>query len=247
MKNLTLFAGAAALTLAGTSFGAIYDNGPLITHPGAGFGGADVSAVQNVSLGMSLYGFGHQVLNDNYMADDFTVTGSGWTINTFTSFGYQTGGGSGGSTINEMHLAIWDGVPGAGGNIIWGDQTTDILISSTWTGIFRTLEDTMDANNRAIMANVGDVGGLFLPAGTYYASWQLGGTLTSGPWAPPISILGEINTGNALQSVDGGVTWNPALDSGSGGTQGMPFLIDYVPAPGTLCLLGLGLLRRRRR
>ncbi len=37
----------------------LYDNGPLVTHPGGGAGGADASAVQT-ALAMTLYGVGYQ-------------------------------------------------------------------------------------------------------------------------------------------------------------------------------------------
>ncbi len=60
-----------------------------------------------------------------------------------------------------------------------------------------------------------------LPAGTYWVEYQFGGTLASGPWAPPVSIVGQTTTGNALQKTSTG--WAAAVD----GTfpQGVPFLI----------------------
>jgi hypothetical protein len=62
-----------------------------------------------------------------------------------------------------------------------------------------------------------------LAPGTYWVEFQFGGTLSSGPWAPPVSILGQTTTGNALQKTSTG--WAQALDTGSGSVQGMPFLI----------------------
>ncbi|MBN1356953.1 hypothetical protein JXA40_11895, partial [bacterium] len=62
----------------------LYDNGPLVTHPGGGAGGADVSALQ-VSLSMNTLGFGAQFSYGNRMADDFEVTdASGWDITEIT-------------------------------------------------------------------------------------------------------------------------------------------------------------------
>ena len=50
----------------------------------------------------------------------------------------------------------------------------------------------------------------FLPAGTYWVDWQADGTLASGPWAPPVSILGQTTTGNALQFTSTG--WAAVTD-----------------------------------
>src|SRR4029078_3997860 len=50
----------------------VYDNGPLVTHPGGGAGGADASALQT-SQGMTIFGFGQQQAANNRVADDFTI------------------------------------------------------------------------------------------------------------------------------------------------------------------------------
>jgi len=59
----------------------LYDNGPLANSAGTGVGGQDESVLQTVTLEMNTLGFGHQVLNQNSMADDFTVPAAGWDIN----------------------------------------------------------------------------------------------------------------------------------------------------------------------
>ncbi len=51
---------------------------------------------------------------------------------------------------------------------------------------------------------------------------MLDGSLTSGPWVPPVTILGQTTTGNALQFTS---VWAPAIDTGIGTQQGLPFLI----------------------
>jgi len=45
----------------------------------------------------------------------------------------------------------------------------------------------------------------------------------TGPWAPAITTNGQAVTGNALQSLDNGVTFDPALDGGF--AQGFPFAL----------------------
>ncbi|MCL4263291.1 MAG: DUF4397 domain-containing protein [Anaerolineae bacterium] len=205
----------------------LYDNGPLVNSPGTGVGGADESVLQTVSLGMNTLGFGHQVLNGNRMADDFTIPpGSNWTIDEIVFYAYQTASPIT-STITQVNLRIWDGEPGNGGTVIWGDTSTNVMSSTVWSGIYRVTETTTGvATDRPIMASTVNLGGLSLPPGTYWLDWQSDGTLASGPWAPPVTVNGQTTTGNGLQSLtDNGVTWGPANDSGTLTQQGFPFLI----------------------
>jgi uncharacterized repeat protein (TIGR01451 family) len=205
----------------------LYDNGPLVTNPGAGSGGADASALQT-AVGNNTLGFGHAVTSGFRMADDFVVGGSGWLINTVTFFAYQTGSTTT-PTINAVNVRIWDGPPGApGSNVVFGDTTTNRLVSSTFTNIYRTTDTTLTANNRPIMANEVAIN-TFLPAGTYWFDWQSGGTLASGPWAPSVTLVGQTTKpgANGLQFDPTAMTWNPALDTGtSAAQQDLPFVID---------------------
>ncbi|MDI9630887.1 MAG: hypothetical protein QM311_05455, partial [Acidobacteriota bacterium] len=180
----------------------LYDNGPLVTHPGGGAGGADASALQT-TLGMANYGFGHAVSSGYRMADDFTVPAGGWTITTITFFAYQTGSSTT-STINHVNLRIWDGVPGASGsNVVFGDTTTNRLAGSSFSNIYRVLDSGLGDSARPIMADVVTVN-QFLPAGTYWLDWQSGGTLSSGPWAVPVTIAGQTQKPGA-----NGLQWDP--------------------------------------
>ncbi|MEZ5083716.1 MAG: choice-of-anchor J domain-containing protein [Bacteroidales bacterium] len=204
----------------------LWDNGGLITIPGGGSGGSDYSELQDASLGMSTYGAGFQVANNNSVADDFTVDGS-WTIESFTFYGYQTGSGPP-STLNDVRFQIWDDSPMAGGTVIFGDMTTNVMLSTTWTNIWRVLESA-PAENRPIMEIVADASGLVLSAGTYWVQWQVGGTGTSGPWAPPVTIVGEPTTGNALQNTSTG--WAAFVDGGTLTPNGFPFIINGSTGP----------------
>jgi hypothetical protein len=157
----------------------------------------------------------------NRVADDFTVTGGGWFINTMTFFGYQTGSGTT-STFTALNLRIWDGPPNLGSsNVVFGDTTTNRLASSTWANMYRVLDTGLLDTARPVMANVATVN-TFLPAGTYWVDWQADGTLASGPWAPPISILGQTTTGNAWQFTSTG--WAALVDGAF--PQGLPFIVD---------------------
>ncbi len=222
----------------------LYDNGPLLNSTGTGAGGADESVLQDVSLSMGIYGWGHQITQGLWIADDFTITDPlGWDIANFVFFAYQTYSPTT-STMTAVHFLIYDGIPGdVGTNLVWGDASTDRLTSTIWSNIYRVTETSSGNTERPIMENTCDVT-FHLDAGTYWVVWQTGGTLSSGPWAPPITITGQSTTGNALQSTDNQTTWNSALDSGSSTQQDFPFII-YGAAPSVPVsnwALGIGLL-----
>jgi hypothetical protein len=205
----------------------LYDNGPLITNAGGGFGGADLSALQS-ALGLTIYGFGDQISASNSMADDFTNTET-WSVEELHFFTYQTGSTTT-STINDARVQIWSGDPSAGGTVIWGNLTTNVYTSSAFSNIYRALDTDPTNSQRPIMEVVVSVSpALELAPGTYWVQWMLGGTLASGPWAPPISIVGQTVTGNGMQSLAG--TWQPALDGSF--QQGLPFLVYGEAGPPT--------------
>ena len=210
-----------------TSSAALYDNGPLVNDPGGGFGGADGSQLQTVSQSMNTLGFGHQQYYGNRISDEFTVTASGgWAIGEIAFFAYQTGS-SLTSTMTAVNFRIWDGVPGdPASNVVFGDLYTNRMLDTTWSGIYRTTETDPGMTFRPIMTNTA-VANVYLPAGTYWLDWQTEGSNSlSGPWAPPITISGTYTTGNGLQSLDNGITWNPARDSGFNlAQQGFPFVL----------------------
>lgn len=198
----------------------LFDNGPLVTHPGGGSGGADASALQT-ALSLTVYGFGAQISANNSVADDFTISGADWAIDEIQFFTYQTGSTTT-STINDVRMQIWNGPPNAGGSVIYGDMTTNRLSSTSWTNMYRVLDTDLLNTQRPVMRVVVQFSpALVLSAGTYWLQWQYGGTLSSGPWAPPVSIVGQTTTGNGLQNLAG--TWGQLLD----GTfpQGVPFMI----------------------
>lgn len=194
----------------------LWDNGPLLNFA------PDQSMLQDASLGMGTYGFGDQIVNGNICADDFTVD-SDWTVQSLVFFHYQTGSTLV-STINDIRAWVLDGPPDdPNSSIVWGNNTTNILTSSVFSGIYRTLESAPGATNRPIMATTCNVG-FVLPPGQYWLAWQAGGTLTSGPWQPPIAIWNQCDTGDGFQYTSTG--WAYVIDTNTGCNQGFPFLIN---------------------
>ncbi|MFN7962156.1 MAG: hypothetical protein U0002_12885 [Thermoanaerobaculia bacterium] len=242
----------------------IYDNGPILNSPGTGVGGADESVVQTSTLNMTTLGYGHQFALEARLTDDFEVPpGALWRIDRVTFFGYQTGSTLD-STFTALNLRIWEGPPtGSHSRVVFGDTTSNRLLSTVWTGIYRVREDTSGVEtDRPVMANQASVG-VVLEPGHYWVDFQADGTLNSGPWCPPITLPGQAETGDGYQSDDGGVSFHPIYDGGSDRRQGLPFLLEGarigvspdVPALGwaglaalaaLLAVGGVTLLARRR-
>ena len=204
----------------------LFDNGPYFNSPGGGPGGSDGSVLQT-SLLMTTLGAGHQLLNFIRVADDFTIpAGQTWNISTAAFYAYQTGSPTT-STINHVNVRIWDGPPGAvGSNVVFGDTTTNVMTGTAFTNAYRYSETTV-GTTRPIMKQTCSIG-TTLSAGTYWIDWQAGGTLASGPWAPPIAILGQTTTGNAKQKTvaSTGNVWADLMDTGSLTPQGLPFMLE---------------------
>jgi hypothetical protein len=200
----------------------LYNNGPAYNVAGGGAGGANLSLLESTTLGMNTLGFGHQFSLGYRMADEFTVpSGETWTIDSLIFYAYQTNSTLV-STITGVYFQIWNGDPSVGGSaVIYGDLTTNRLANTYWSGIYRASETTPTSTARPMMRDVCSAPGLVLTEGTYWIDWTTNGSLSSGPWAPPIAILGQAATGNALQYT---TAWAPALDGGTGAApQGMPF------------------------
>lgn len=205
----------------------LFNNGPLVNSPGTGAGGADESVVQDASLGLNTLGFGHQFTEGNRIADDFVVANGPWDIKEIHFYAFQTGSPSNPSPMTALYLQIWDGPPNDPlSSVVWGDLTTNRLLSSSWSGIFRTSEAIGSGNIlRPVMLNVAEVD-TTLYNGTYWLDWTVAGSdIYTGPWAPPITITGQTTTGNALQFLASQGNWQEAIDLVTLASQGFPFVI----------------------
>ncbi len=202
----------------------MHDNGPTVTHPNQGAGGADVSLLEDVTLGLTTLGW--SVDFAKRVADDFVVTDAdGVHVDTITVFGYQPGSTTE-STITSGTLRIWDGPPGSGSNVIHGSTTLGQALGCTWSGTYRTSETLGLSNTQhPVMACVLDVGIDLLP-GVYWFDWALYSPTGTGPWIPPITILGQATTGNGQMRTGYNDIWNPIFDPGTATPQGFPFILN---------------------
>jgi len=210
-------------------YAVLCDSSQLVSHPGQGFGGADASAI---TTGGTLYGFGAAQSTGYSMGDDFVVPeGFQWQIDSIKFFSYQTGSTTT-STITGCKLAIFSGNnnnPDSVGSTLHTTDTSGNKMKSTYfTNIYRVTGTALTNNQRPIMAVV-DTVNVTLGPGTYWMRAQFAGTLTSGPWAPPRTIAGQLQTGNCKQK--GPTGWAPGLDGTT--PQGLPFVIYGTAIPST--------------
>jgi hypothetical protein len=205
----------------------LHDNGPFVTHHGTGVGGADESWVQT-SLGLSAFGFVHRVGSADIIADDFAVPGGWvWTVEQITFLAYQLNAPTAPSSMTSLVFVILDAAPGtAGANVVFGDWTANRLTSSEWTGCYRVEDALSGASDERPIMSLGCAltPPVEIPAGTYWIAWQSEGSLDYGPYAVPVTILGQTTTGNAVVSENAGFTYVPATDNHF--QQGFPFIIE---------------------
>ena len=198
----------------------LHDQSELVSNPGAGFGGADASAITTPGtlFGASTTG------NPFKMSDDFTVPpGQSWQIDSIIVFGYQTGSTTT-STMTEARLEIQSGIgpDTTGSTVVFGDTTTNRMLGSYFSGIYRVTGTTLTNNQRPIM-RINVTVNSTLPSGNYWLISSLKGSLASGPWSPPRTIPAVPLTGNGKQRVATG--WQPYVDGTPPSGQGVPFVI----------------------
>lgn len=233
MKKLLLSAMALLATTSLVAQTVIYDSGPIYDLAGGGSGGANASTLHDA---MTTYGAGHAFASGYRVAEDIIVpAGETWNIDSLVFHAYQTNSGNI-STITAVNVRIWNGTPGGASTIVFGDSTSNILVTSDFAGTYRTGDFTSTACPpatcvaRPIMRNATYVG-TTLTAGTYWVDWQTDGSATSGPWAPPVNLgAGNTTTGNAKQYINDPANanytnWVDLTDGGSLTPQGLPFLV----------------------
>lgn len=200
----------------------LLDNGPVITSYGTGVGGADESIIDPSE---STNGFGCQWQSDIRLSDDFEVpSGQTWEIDKIVLIGYQTGFGPP-STITGVYIEFYDGNPETA-TLVWGDLFTNIMTTTEFMNCYRVNQAGSGVNtDRPLMVQTCELStAISLSGGTYWIVWEQDGTGDSGPWTPPITINGQLETGNAIQYYS--AAWGPISDSTSGELKGLPFILE---------------------
>ena len=231
----------------------------IVTNPGAGFNGSDVSqASATVDIG------GQNATGDFRLAQSFTISDAGlWAIDKVSVMAYMSSTGYGfppTSPFTGISVNIWDNAPGLAGSNILGSSTT--LLSTDWTGVYRTFNGVLDNARRPVMKIAANFSGsgLTLAPGTYWADYQLtglsptGGTTAFTPYLMTTSGGNPVTlTGNARQFNTSAAPGDWITISEGNPAQGvsLPLTVtgQKVPEPSTvlgLGLLGLGALVKRQ-
>lgn len=195
----------------------LFDNGGFVTNS-LNTSDPDSSVLQGTN---STLGTGMNMGAGYAPADDFTISSGSWQIDSIAFFNYQTGSTTT-SSMTAIYVRIWEGSPMSGGTVVWGDTTTNLLQSSTWTNVYRGSLSTW-TTTRPIMRTVAATSGLSLDPNTYWVEVQGSGSIASGPWGVPITISGVEASGDALQRQL--TTWVALTDGGSTQPLGLPFVI----------------------
>lgn len=201
--------------------GIVYSNGPYFNVAGGGFGGADLSLLENTSVGNTTLGSNNSTGGGFRVADEWVVTET-VEVSAIDFYGYQTGSTTT-SSFTSVTLVVWDGEPEVG-TVIYGDNAISAMVTTQWSGAYRASETDPQGNTRPIMRNTVETPGLVLTPGTYWFDWDADGSIASGPWAPPIAApLGTGASGNGKQFIPSSGVWQDLQDGGSGNPLGLPF------------------------
>lgn len=219
-----------------------------VTAPnGWSFSEAAASGAESIAVG----GFsGHAGGSSGQFrfADDVTVVDATWDVAALTVYAYQTGATS--PPFSGLNVRVWDGPPNQpGSRVVWGDTTTNRLISCEFAGVCRVFSTTttpmpaIPDTARRIWACTASLAGLHLTPGTFFLDWQfVSASPTGTAFAPPATVPGyrTLAGWNALQfrGPSGGrpAGWFPLLDGGKPASaadvpQDLPFLLTGVAVP----------------
>lgn len=213
--------------------GLLYDNGPFVTHPGAGAGTADVSAVQNVfPLLHTVSGFGASMtsLTGTALADDFTVCGSPMTVNEVELFVYDVNAFATTAPVSTVRAAIYGADPALGGQPVAGSPGLNVVlpvVAQEWTGAYRVPTTNFSDTAKPIFrVRAALPSAITLPIGTYWLVFSTNAVSGSSAKVPSITVVDKNVTGNAR--VLDWLTWKDAETGLTPAAQGIPFRLHGV-------------------
>lgn len=204
----------------------IYDNGPVVTHPGGGFAGGDLSLLQT-NLGLQYYGWYVDAPAQLDVMDDFQTNGP-WLVDGFEFLFFHQGGPV---PLSDVRLSIWTGPPGQGALVAGSPPPQVNLLAPGQFDVQMTLTDIYRASPTNPLAGFQRLQRIRIlrstpfvldsatsPTGRFWLRFsadQPGVTLA----VPPVTTLGLASPGNAVQF--SGPAFQPLIDGGVG--SAIPF------------------------
>ena len=177
-----------------------------VTDPGAMNDGSDASWLKNYQSS-----FGPSVNKTTNSWVGFPVVlERPTTLSEIEVYAYQTGSTTT-STFTALYVRIYNGNPIENGTVIWGDADANIMTATAFTGCYRGSDGATTGMTRPIMSITASGLDIQLEPGTYWVTYALTGTESSGPWAVPHAVPGIGNTGNGVQFSS--PKWIPLKDS----------------------------------
>ncbi len=232
------------------------NGGSSVEEPGLGTGlitqsqvlarpGTLWSEVQTDSGGMAntVAGFAaHSNTGTGYrFADNFSVTGSqGWRVSLVTVYAYVNGEIGNSSPVSQVNVRIWNGRPGDPGSlVVFGDTATNRLVyaqKSKFRRVFASAASPQPLGpdaTRPVWQIDADLGGVELPAGTYWLDWQFTpATAGAAVFCPPVTLVGARGKpgADARQFRNGLEGWVGLSDTGKPASatdvaQDLPFVV----------------------
>jgi len=237
MKKLLFLLVAGALTLPTASAQITYlTDTALITD--VGYEGAPASCR---AYHDRYFGFDMNRAHDQWSADVFTVpAGSTWKFDTVILYASQYGSGTS-STFLNCNLQIYNGTPGLGGSVIWGDTVTNVLAATGFTGIYKV--DTLTAHG-GLLSNSNPIMYLklylspapVLSAGTYWLSWSAACSGGNSPFSVDKVLPGRINPSGQMGRGLYSGTWG--YDTDSGNVAGFNMIIKASASVAAVPIIG---------
>lgn len=174
---------------------------------------------------------------NQWLADMFTVPmDATWKFDTVIVYGIQFNSGLT-STFLDCNLQIYDGPPGLGGSVIWGDTVANVMVSTGFTGIYKV--DTI-SNNGGLTSNTRPIMYLklylspapVLTSGSYWLSWSSAVSGSNVPYSPNKVLPDRTNPpGQVGRGLYNG-NWSYLTDSGN--TIGFNMIIKASAAAASI-------------
>ncbi len=209
----------------------LYNNGDINAQPGGCAGGM----YSQIEPPGTLFG-NNTIAASFHQADDFTVpTGETWTLTELEWQLYQTSSATT-DPIVSVFIQVWDTTPITGGTPAFGNLTTNRLLSSAFSGVYRVTTTVTDCA-RAIKTARIDMSWLPpLPEGTYWIQIASNGNPAfSGPWANH-KVPRDIANDNSRFFTVATAAWAANLDAGYGAGWDYPFKLYGTSGGGCGCV-----------